>query len=38
MSVPPIPEGLRSANPSIVCTPCADAIDFYERAFGAVEV
>lgn len=38
MAVPPIPEGLRSVNPHIVCSPCADAIDFYERAFGAEEV
>lgn len=38
MAVPPIPEGLRSANPHIVCTPCAEAIDFYRRAFGAEEV
>ena len=38
MSASPVPEHLRSVTPSIVCTPCSDAIDFYERAFGAVEV
>ena len=38
MAVPPIPEHLNSVNASIVCTPCADAIDFYRRAFGAEEV
>ena len=38
MAVSPIPEQFHSVNPSIVCTPCADAIDFYVRAFGAEEV
>lgn len=38
MDVPPIPEGMRSVNPHLVCTPCVDAIDFYVRAFGAEEV
>lgn len=37
MAVSPIPAHLRSVTPSLVCTPCGDAIDFYERAFGAEE-
>lgn len=32
-----VPTHLRTVTPSIVCTPCADAIDFYKRAFGAEE-
>ena len=27
-----------TVTPSLVVSPCADAIDFYERAFGAVEI
>lgn len=38
MAVSPVPEHLHSITPSLVCTPCADAIDFYERAFGAEEI
>ena len=34
MSVSPVPEHLHTVTPSLVCTPCAEAIDFYERAFG----
>ena len=37
MAVSPVPEHLRSVTPSLVCTPCAEAIDFYARAFGATE-
>jgi PhnB protein len=37
MAVSAIPEHLHSVTVSIVCTPCADAIDFYQRAFGAEE-
>ena len=33
-----IPENLRSVTPALVCTPCAEAIEFYKRAFGAEEV
>ena len=32
-----VPDGFHSVVTSIVCTPCADAIDFYQRAFGAEE-
>lgn len=38
MSVSPIPQGFHSVTASIACTPCADAIDFYRRAFGAEEI
>ena len=37
MAVSPIPQDLSSVTISIVCTPCSEAIDFYERAFGAEE-
>lgn len=38
MAVSSIPEGMHSVTPSIICTPCAEAIDFYIRAFGAEEI
>ena len=38
MSVSPIPPGHHSVTVSIVCTPCADAIEFYKQAFGAEEI
>jgi PhnB protein len=37
-TVPPIPEGFHSLTPHIVCKDAGQAIDFYERAFGAQEV
>lgn len=33
-----VPEGRHSVTPSLVCTPCSAAIDFYVAAFGAVEI
>ncbi len=36
--VNPIPESLHSVTPSLVCSPCSEAIDFYIDAFGAEEV
>ena len=33
----PIPDGMHSLTPHIVCAGAADAIDFYKRAFNAVE-
>jgi len=33
----PIPEGMRSLTPHLVCAGAADAIEFYKKAFGAVE-
>ena len=37
-SVKPIPEGMHSLTPQIVCAGAAKAIDFYKQAFGAVEL
>lgn len=34
----PIPEGMHSLTPHLVCGGAADAIAFYQRAFGAVEL
>ncbi len=31
----PIPAGRETLIPHLVCAPCADAIEFYQRAFGA---
>jgi len=36
-SVKPIPEGIHTLSPHIVCTGAAKAIDFYKAAFNAVE-
>ena len=33
----PIPDGMHSLTPHLVCAGAADAIDFYKRAFNAVE-
>ena len=33
----PIPEGMHSLTPHLVCAGAAEAIDFYKRAFNAVE-
>jgi uncharacterized glyoxalase superfamily protein PhnB len=33
-----IPEGLHSVTPSLTIDGCAEAIEFYKKAFGAVEV
>jgi uncharacterized glyoxalase superfamily protein PhnB len=33
----PIPEGMHALTPHLVCAGAADAIDFYKRAFNAVE-
>jgi PhnB protein len=38
MAVSPVPEHLNTVTPSLVCTPCAEAIDFYVHAFGAEEI
>jgi uncharacterized glyoxalase superfamily protein PhnB len=37
MSVKPIPEGMHSITPHLVCEGAADAIEFYKKAFDAVE-
>ena len=36
--VKPIPKGYHTATPYLIVDDGAQAIDFYERAFGAVEV
>lgn len=36
-AVKPIPEGMHSVTPHIVCNGAAEAIDFYVKAFGAKE-
>ena len=38
MAVSPIPGRLGAVTASMVVTPCAEAIDFYTQAFGAVEI
>ncbi|HXM56460.1 MAG TPA: VOC family protein [Candidatus Dormibacteraeota bacterium] len=38
MAVNPIPEGFHSLTPSITVNDAAAAIEFYKRAFGAVEL
>jgi len=35
--VKPIPDGMPTLTPHLVCNGAADAIEFYKRAFGAVE-
>ncbi|MFC0134559.1 glyoxalase [Massilia eurypsychrophila] len=35
--VKPIPEGMHSVTPHLVIAGAADAIEFYKKAFGAVE-
>ncbi|MBI2382048.1 MAG: VOC family protein [Gammaproteobacteria bacterium] len=36
--VKPIPEGMHTLTPHLVCANAAAAIEFYQRAFGAEEV
>jgi PhnB protein len=38
MAVKPIPEGFHSVTPYLTVRGAAEAIDFYRRAFGAVEL
>jgi uncharacterized glyoxalase superfamily protein PhnB len=35
--VKPIPDGMTAVTPHLVCAGAADAIEFYKKAFGAVE-
>ena len=37
-AVRPIPEGYRTVTPHLVCEQALDAIAFYKKAFGAVEI
>ena len=34
----PVPDGMHSVTPHLVCAGAADAIEFYKKAFGAVEL
>ena len=36
--VKPIPDGMHSVTPHLVCAGAADAIEFYKKAFGAVDL
>ncbi len=36
-TVKPIPDGMHTLTPHLVCSNAAEAIEFYKRAFGAVE-
>jgi PhnB protein len=36
--VKPIPDGMRSVTPHLVCAGAAEAIEFYKKAFNATEV
>lgn len=38
MATSPIPDGLSDVTPSMVVSPCAEAIDWYVRVFDAVEI
>ncbi|MBZ2206477.1 VOC family protein [Massilia soli] len=37
-TVKPIPEGAHAITPHLVCAGAADAIEFYKKAFNAVEI
>lgn len=36
--VKPVPEGMHTVTPHLVCAGAADAIEFYKKAFNAMEV
>lgn len=38
MAVKPIPDGYHTATPYLIIEDAADAIEFYKKAFGAVEL
>jgi PhnB protein len=35
--VKPVPDGMHPVTPHLICAGAADAIEFYKKAFGAVE-
>lgn len=37
-AVQPIPEGMHSVTPHLICKGAAEAIEFYKKAFGAIEL
>jgi PhnB protein len=36
--VKPVPDGMHSVTPHLICAGAADAIEFYKKAFGAIEL
>ena len=36
--VKPVPDGMRTVTPHLICAGAADAIEFYKKAFHAVEM
>ncbi len=34
----PIPAGMEGVIPHIICSPCSEALEFYQRAFGAEDI
>src|SRR5262245_55163791 len=37
-AIRPVPAGREGLIPHLVCDPCAEALQFYKKAFGAEEV
>lgn len=37
-NVKPIPDGMHTITPHLVCNGASDAIEFYKKAFGAIEL
>jgi|SRR5579863_4394340 len=37
-TIKPVPEGMHTVTPHLVCAGASEAIDFYKKAFGATEV
>lgn len=37
-TVRPIPEGMHTVTPHLICAGAAEAIEFYKKAFGAIEL
>lgn len=37
-AVKPVPDGIHTVTPHLVCAGAAEAIEFYKKAFGATEV
>lgn len=37
-TIKPIPDGMHTVTPHLICAGAADAIEFYKRAFNAVEI
>ncbi len=38
LSVEPVPNGMHTVTPHLVCAGASDAIEFYKKAFGATEL